>query len=134
MVYAVRRGAGEKRVGHAGTLDPLATGLLVMCLGPATRLSEFLAGKDKRYTARLRFGQTTNTYDSQGQVTATHARPDRSGQGRGGPGGFPRPAAAGAAGLFGDQARRTKGLRSGAARRNGGARAAFGGILLHRIG
>lgn len=71
MVYAVRRGAGQKRVGHAGTLDPLATGLLVMCLGPATRLSEYLAGKDKRYTARLRLGQATNTYDSQGEVTAT---------------------------------------------------------------
>ena len=39
MVYAVRRGTGEKRVGHAGTLDPLASGLLVMCLGSATRLS-----------------------------------------------------------------------------------------------
>jgi|SRR5579859_1486968 len=78
MVYAVRRGAGEKHVGHAGTLDPLATGLLVMCLGPATRLSEYLSGKDKRYTARLRFGQTTNTYDAQGEVTATSlALPDR---------------------------------------------------------
>jgi len=78
MVYAVRRGAGEKHVGHAGTLDPLATGLLVMCLGPATRLSEYLSGKDKRYTARLRFGQTTNTYDAQGEVTATSlAIPDR---------------------------------------------------------
>jgi tRNA pseudouridine55 synthase len=78
MVYAVRRGAGEKHVGHAGTLDPLATGLLLMCLGPATRLSEYLAGKAKRYTARLRFGQTTNTYDSQGEVTATGlAIPDR---------------------------------------------------------
>jgi tRNA pseudouridine55 synthase len=51
MVYAVRRGTGEKRVGHAGTLDPLASGLLVLCLGSATRLSEFLAGKDKRYIA-----------------------------------------------------------------------------------
>ncbi len=71
MVYAVRRGAGEKRVGHAGTLDPLATGLLVMCLGPATRLSEYLSGKDKRYTARLRLGQATNTYDAQGEVTST---------------------------------------------------------------
>jgi tRNA pseudouridine55 synthase len=71
MVYAVRRGAGQKRVGHAGTLDPLATGLLVMCLGPATRLSEYLAGKDKRYTARLRLGQATDTYDAQGQVTST---------------------------------------------------------------
>lgn len=69
MVYAVRRGAREKRVGHAGTLDPLATGLLVLCLGTATRLSEYLAGKDKRYTARVRLGQTTNTYDAQGEVT-----------------------------------------------------------------
>ncbi|MEP7359135.1 MAG: tRNA pseudouridine(55) synthase TruB, partial [Anaerolineales bacterium] len=75
MVYAVRRGAGEKRVGHAGTLDPLATGLLVMCLGSATRLSEFLAGKDKRYRARIRLGQTTDTYDSQGQVVADHSGP-----------------------------------------------------------
>jgi tRNA pseudouridine55 synthase len=73
MVYAVRRGAGEKHVGHAGTLDPLATGLLVMCLGPATRLSEYLSGKDKRYTARVRFGQATNTYDAQGEVTAASA-------------------------------------------------------------
>ena len=78
MVYAVRRGAGEKRVGHAGTLDPLATGLLVMCLGPATRLSEYLSGKDKHYTARVRFGQATNTYDAQGEVIATsEALPDQ---------------------------------------------------------
>jgi tRNA pseudouridine55 synthase len=73
MVYVVRRGSGEKRVGHAGTLDPLATGLLVMCLGAATRLSEYLAGKDKRYKATVRLGQTTNTYDAQGQVTAESA-------------------------------------------------------------
>ena len=73
MVYAVRRGAGLKRVGHAGTLDPLATGLLVMCLGAATRLSEYLAGKDKRYTATVRLGQTTTTYDAQGEVTAQSA-------------------------------------------------------------
>lgn len=70
MVYAVRRGAGERRVGHAGTLDPLATGLLVMCLGMATRLSEYLAGKDKRYTATVRLGQATTTYDAQGEVTS----------------------------------------------------------------
>src|SRR5688572_14934063 len=70
MIYAVRRGAREKRVGHAGTLDPLATGLLVICLGTATRLSEYLAGKDKRYTARVRLGQTTTTYDAQGEITS----------------------------------------------------------------
>jgi tRNA pseudouridine55 synthase len=73
MVYAVRRGTREKRVGHAGTLDPLATGLLVLCLGSATRLSEYLAGKDKRYRARVRLGQTTTTYDAQGEVVAESA-------------------------------------------------------------
>ncbi len=73
MVYALRRGAREKRVGHAGTLDPLATGLLVLCLGTATRLSEYLAGKDKRYTARVRLGQATTTYDAQGDMTAESA-------------------------------------------------------------
>ncbi len=79
LVYAVRRGSGERRVGHAGTLDPLATGLLVMCLGPATRLSEYLSGKDKRYRARVRLGQATSTYDAQGEVTATStARPSQA--------------------------------------------------------
>ncbi|MCS6909156.1 MAG: tRNA pseudouridine(55) synthase TruB, partial [Anaerolineales bacterium] len=55
VVAAVRRGTGEKRVGHAGTLDPPATGLLVLLLGAATRLSEYLLAKDKRYLARVRF-------------------------------------------------------------------------------
>jgi len=71
MVAVIRRGAREKRVGHAGTLDPLATGLLVVCLGAATRLSEYLLEKDKRYQARVRFGQATNTYDADGTITAT---------------------------------------------------------------
>jgi tRNA pseudouridine55 synthase len=70
MVYAVRRGTGQRRVGHAGTLDPLATGLLVICLGAATRLSEYLAGKDKRYSATVRLGQVTDTYDAQGQIVS----------------------------------------------------------------
>jgi len=70
LVNVVRRGTGERRVGHAGTLDPLATGLLVICLGPATRLSEYLTRKDKRYRARVRLGQTTTTYDADGQVVA----------------------------------------------------------------
>lgn len=78
MVAAVRRGSREKRVGHAGTLDPLATGLLVVCLGAATRLSEYLLDKDKRYLARVRFGQSTNTYDAAGEVTAaSEALPTR---------------------------------------------------------
>ncbi|MCC7359216.1 MAG: tRNA pseudouridine(55) synthase TruB [Anaerolineales bacterium] len=79
LVAVVRRGARVKRVGHAGTLDPLATGLLVICVGAATRLSEYLASKDKRYTATLRLGQTTDTYDAQGAITSESAAlPDQS--------------------------------------------------------
>jgi tRNA pseudouridine55 synthase len=79
MVMAVRRGTGEKQVGHAGTLDPLATGLLVICLGAATRLSDYLRDKDKRYRARVRLGQSTNTYDAGGEITSESAViPDRS--------------------------------------------------------
>jgi len=70
LVQIVRRGTGEKRVGHAGTLDPLATGLLVICLGAATRLSEYLLDKDKRYRACVRFGQSTTTYDADGEIVA----------------------------------------------------------------
>jgi tRNA pseudouridine55 synthase len=70
LVLAVRRGAREKHVGHAGTLDPLATGLLILCLGSATRLSDFLRDKDKRYQARVRLGQTTDTYDADGDIVA----------------------------------------------------------------
>ena len=79
VVAAVRRGAREKQVGHAGTLDPLATGLLVVCLGAATRLSEYLLGEDKGYLARVRFGQATTTYDAAGEVTRSSARlPERA--------------------------------------------------------
>jgi tRNA pseudouridine55 synthase len=70
VVAIIRRGTGQKRVGHAGTLDPLATGLLVVCLGSATRLSEYLLGKPKQYRARVRLGQTTNTYDAQGEFVS----------------------------------------------------------------
>lgn len=69
MVDVVRRGLGIRRVGHGGTLDPLATGLLVICLGPATRLSEYLTDKDKRYRARIRLGQISTTYDADGRLT-----------------------------------------------------------------
>lgn len=58
----------EKRVGHAGTLDPLATGVLPMLVGPATRLSDELMGHDKSYVARIRFGYSTTTDDSEGEL------------------------------------------------------------------
>lgn len=71
VVAAVRRATGERRVGHAGTLDPMATGLLLVLVGPATRLERYLSGHDKRYDARIRFGTATDTLDADGQVTAT---------------------------------------------------------------
>lgn len=69
VVARVRRICNTRRVGHAGTLDPLATGVLLVCVGRATRLSEYLMGQRKVYTATVRLGQTTNTYDAEGEVT-----------------------------------------------------------------
>jgi tRNA pseudouridine55 synthase len=71
VVAYVRRQVGQKRVGHAGTLDPLATGVLLVCLGQATRLSEYLMASDKVYLARVHLGVTTDTYDAEGQVSGT---------------------------------------------------------------
>src|SRR5919202_4834595 len=73
VVNIVRRATGEKRVGHAGTLDPMATGVLVVCVGQAVRLSEYLIDHDKKYRARVRLGIETDTYDATGQVIATRA-------------------------------------------------------------
>ena len=70
VVYTIRRLTGIRRVGHAGTLDPLATGVLLVCVGRATRLSEYLIGQDKSYRATIRLGQETDTYDAEGEVTA----------------------------------------------------------------
>lgn len=66
-VALVRRASGIKKIGHTGTLDPLATGLLVLCVGGATRLQSFLTGMDKTYEAEVRFGWATDTYDAQGE-------------------------------------------------------------------
>ena len=69
VVGRVRRAAGTRRVGHAGTLDPLAGGVLLVCIGRATRLVEYLVGLDKVYETTVRLGQSTNTYDAEGDVT-----------------------------------------------------------------
>jgi tRNA pseudouridine55 synthase len=69
VVQIVRRGTGIRRAGHTGTLDPRASGVLVILIGPAVRLSEYVAASDKRYQATLRMGASTDTYDSEGQVT-----------------------------------------------------------------
>ena len=69
VVAAVRRITGEKRVGHAGTLDPMATGVLLVCLGQATRVTEYLMDAPKRYRAGIVLGIATDTYDAEGRVT-----------------------------------------------------------------
>jgi tRNA pseudouridine55 synthase len=69
MVSLVRRLTGVRRVGHAGTLDPLASGVLPVAVGQATRFIEYLDGELKTYVAHLRFGTATDTYDAEGQVT-----------------------------------------------------------------
>ena len=71
VVAKVRRLSGQKRVGHAGTLDPLATGVLLICLGQATQVSEYLMRGRKVYRAAVHMGLSTDTYDADGQVTAT---------------------------------------------------------------
>ncbi len=73
VVQSARGWLRQRRVGHTGTLDPLATGLLVLCLGAATRLSEYLLGQSKKYRALVRLGQTTDSYDADGEVTTTQA-------------------------------------------------------------
>jgi tRNA pseudouridine55 synthase len=76
VVQIIRRGTGIRRAGHTGTLDPRASGVLVVLLGPAVRLSEYVSASDKRYQATIRLGGTTDTYDAEGVVTseapATH--------------------------------------------------------------
>ncbi len=69
IVRAVRKIADEPRAGHTGTLDPFASGVLVICLGVATRLSEYFLGHDKRYLATIEFGVETETYDRDGAIT-----------------------------------------------------------------
>jgi len=71
VVGKIRRELGERRVGHSGTLDPDATGVLVVGVGYATRLMRYLTGLDKRYTAEVVLGAATDTLDSSGAVVAT---------------------------------------------------------------
>jgi len=75
VVDAVRHLAGFRQIGHLGTLDPLATGVLVLLLGRATRLVQFYAGRRKRYSAGYRFGFATDTYDSDGEPQTQDTSP-----------------------------------------------------------
>jgi tRNA pseudouridine55 synthase len=68
MVAAARRALKERRIGHTGTLDPFASGLLLLCIGPATRLAEYLTPLPKTYRAVMRLGETTDTDDLAGEI------------------------------------------------------------------
>src|SRR5438270_8044829 len=71
VVDAIRRKSGIKKVGHCGTLDPNATGLLIIVLGRGTKLSEKLMSDDKVYEGVIKFGEATDSYDSDGELTAS---------------------------------------------------------------
>jgi tRNA pseudouridine55 synthase len=73
VVQAVRRIVKEKRVGHTGTLDPLATGVLVLCVGKATRIARYLEAGEKAYNATMRLGVTTDTLDVEGRILETRS-------------------------------------------------------------
>ncbi len=78
VVARVRRITGIRRVGHAGTLDPLATGVLLVCVGAATRIVEYLQAGRKVYETTVRLGQETDTYDAEGEIIAEAPVPDFS--------------------------------------------------------
>jgi len=75
VVQAIRIGTGIRRAGHTGTLDPRASGVLVILVGPAVRLSEYVSASDKRYQAVIRLGASTDTYDADGRFTQQASAP-----------------------------------------------------------
>jgi len=75
VVARMRRKFGQKRVGHAGTLDPMATGLLIVLVGKATSASQYLISLDKEYTGTIKLGAVTNTQDAEGDVLETRSVP-----------------------------------------------------------
>lgn len=75
VVARLRRKLHMKRIGHAGTLDPMATGLLVMLIGKSTRISQYLISQDKGYEGEITLGVTTNSQDADGEVVATQEVP-----------------------------------------------------------
>lgn len=83
VVVCARRALGISRVGHTGTLDPQASGVLPLVLGQATRLAQHLTGTDKEYIATVRFGVTSDTYDASGEIATERGAvpsPMRSGR------------------------------------------------------
>src|SRR5476649_403009 len=76
VVNHIRRRFGTRRVGHAGTLDPLGTGLLVVAVGPATRFLQYLPLEPKVYIAEVAFGHSTPTYDAEGELSEARPVPE----------------------------------------------------------
>jgi tRNA pseudouridine55 synthase len=76
VVDEIRRLAGQRKVGHAGTLDPMATGVLLVCLGQATRVAEYLMQGRKCYRATIILGTTTETYDAEGEIVRSGGKTD----------------------------------------------------------
>ena len=112
-VGRVRRVFDAQKAGHAGTLDPLATGILPIALGEATKTVPFLMDADKAYRFTIAWGATTASFDREGEITATLRRAPAARGGRRGPEGLRRRDRADPAGLFGHQGRRRAGLRPG---------------------
>jgi len=75
VVARLRRATGEKSIGHLGTLDPMATGVLPLLLGKFTRLAQFYGAHEKAYTGTIRFGYSTDTYDAEGKPTSEPTQP-----------------------------------------------------------
>ena len=80
IVRDARAALNLRRIGHAGTLDPFASGLLLLCLGSSTRLAEYLSAMDKSYLATARLGISTNTHDLDGEVVKESSRWRRLGE------------------------------------------------------
>src|ERR1700684_4174533 len=76
VVAIVRRATGERSIGHLGTLDPMATGVLPLLLGKFTRLAQFLNSAEKSYSGTIRFGFATDTYDREGQPDGPEVDPE----------------------------------------------------------
>jgi tRNA pseudouridine55 synthase len=78
VVYRLRRKLGMKKIGHAGTLDPMATGLLIMLIGKATRISQYLMSTDKVYEGEATLGVVTDSQDAEGEMMETRPVPELS--------------------------------------------------------
>ena len=76
VVHRLRKITGERSIGHLGTLDPMATGVLPLMLGRFTRLAQFFSSAEKSYTGTIRFGYATDTYDAEGEMVGDQVEPN----------------------------------------------------------